>query len=33
MVFEGEMRQSCKTLFTFTRPYFGNGQQQIEDLC
>src|SRR3954471_17212056 len=23
MVFEGEMRHSCKTLFTFTRPYFG----------
>src|SRR4051794_4934254 len=23
MVFEGEMRQTCKTLLTFTRPYFG----------
>src|ERR1700752_472439 len=23
MVLEGEMRHTCKTLFTFTRPYFG----------
>src|SRR3954463_4198403 len=26
MVFEGEIRQTCKTLLTFTRPYFGTAR-------
>src|SRR3954453_20299723 len=26
IVFEGEIRQTCKTLFTFTRPYFGTAR-------
>src|SRR3954462_3979841 len=28
MVFEGEMRHSCKTLLTFTRPYFGTASKR-----
>src|SRR3954453_14710788 len=26
IVFEGEIRQTCKTLFTFTRPYLGTAR-------
>src|SRR3954464_1787180 len=33
MVFEGEMRHSCKTLFTFTRPYFGTASSRSKTLA
>ena len=28
MVFDGEMRQTCRTLFTFTRPYLGTASSR-----
>src|SRR3954453_13715939 len=33
MVFEGEMRHSCKTLLTFTRPYFGTASKRSKTLA
>src|SRR3954462_2179230 len=33
MVFEGEMRQSCRTLFTFTRPYLGTASSRSKTLA
>src|SRR3954470_14696398 len=33
MVFEGEMRQSCRTLLTFTRPYFGTASSKSKTLA
>src|SRR3954467_528890 len=33
MVFDGEIRQSCKTLFTFTRPYFGTASSRSKTLA
>ena len=33
IVFDGEMRQSCKTLFTFTRPYFGTASSRSKTLA
>ena len=32
MVLLGEMRHCTSTLLTFTRPYFGHGQQHVEHL-